>query len=176
MKIIDLLQEIEDILNTSGNFPLSSKVIVDPDEILEILHEIKDELPKEIQQAQWIKDERKRILDDAKAEYDRTISVAKEKADQLVEQDDITLRAKKRADEIMRVTEQNVMDLKTGTFEYIDQVLASFQDKVNDLNENYAQRMYDEMSDMFVKMSGTLDENRNEIRRLSEQTAEEAEQ
>ena len=102
--------------------------------------------------------------------------MAKEKADQLVEQDDITLRAKKRADEIMRVTEQNVMDLKTGTFEYIDQVLASFQDKVNDLNENYAQRMYDEMSDMFVKMSGTLDENRNEIRRLSEQTAEEAEQ
>ncbi|MGI6205667.1 MAG: hypothetical protein ACOYJI_03400 [Anaerovoracaceae bacterium] len=173
MKIIDLLQEIEDILNTSGNFPLSSKVIVDPDEILEILHEIKDELPKEIQQAQWIKDERQRILDDAKAEYDRTISIAKEKADQLVEQDDITIRAKKRADEIMRVTEQNVRELKTGTFDYIDQVLASFQDKINDLNENYAQRIYDEMSDMFGKMNNTLEDNRNEIRQLSESAGSE---
>ncbi|MDD7408328.1 MAG: hypothetical protein SOV71_00475 [Anaerovoracaceae bacterium] len=169
MKIIDLLQEIEDILNTSGNFPLSSKVIVDPEDILDILHEIKDELPKEIQQAQWIKDERQRILDEAKAEYDRTISIAKEKADQLVEQDDITLRAKKRADDIMRVTEENVRELKTGTFEYIDQVLASFQEKIDDLNENYAQRMYEEMADMFGKMSSTLDDNRNEIRTLSDQ-------
>ena len=50
--------------------------------------------------------------------------------EQLVEENDITLRAKKRADEIMRVTEQNVKDLKLGTFDYIDDVLYNFQEKI----------------------------------------------
>ena len=108
MKVIELLQEIEDILDTSGGFPLTGKVMVDPDEIRNLLKEIRDELPEEIQQAQWIKNERQRILDDAKKEYDSLIKVANEKADQLVDEHDITLRAKKRADEIMCVTEENV--------------------------------------------------------------------
>ena len=115
MKVIELLQEIEDILDTSGGFPLTGKVMVDPDEIRNLLKEIRDELPEEIQQAQWIKNERQRILDDAKKEYDSLIKVANEKADQLVDEHDITLRAKKRADEIMRVTEENVKNLKMDT-------------------------------------------------------------
>ena len=66
MKVIDLIQEIEDILETAGGFPLTGKVMVDPGEIRDILKEIRQELPEEIQQAQWIKNERQRILDDAK--------------------------------------------------------------------------------------------------------------
>ena len=66
MKVIELLQEIEDILDTSGGFPLTGKVMVDPDEIRNLLKEIRDELPEEIQQAQWIKNERQRILDAVK--------------------------------------------------------------------------------------------------------------
>ena len=30
MKVIDLIQEIEDILETAGGFPLTGKVMVDP--------------------------------------------------------------------------------------------------------------------------------------------------
>ena len=48
MKVIELLQEIEDILDTSGGFPLTGKVMVDPDEIRNLLKEIRDELPEEI--------------------------------------------------------------------------------------------------------------------------------
>ena len=112
MKVIKLIQEIKDILETAGGFPLTGKVMVDPDEIHDILKELKQELPEEIQQAQWIKNERQRILDDAKTEYDRVISAANEKAEQLVENDDITLRARKRADEIMRAAEQSIKELK----------------------------------------------------------------
>ena len=51
MKVIDLIQDIEDILETAGGFPLTGKVMVDPGEIRDILKEIKQELPEEIQQA-----------------------------------------------------------------------------------------------------------------------------
>ncbi len=168
MKIIDLLQEIEDILDSAGGFPLTGKVIVDPDEISDILKEIKSGLPEEIRQAQWIKNERQRILDDARAEYDRLVSEAKQKSDQMVDSDDITLRAKRRADEIMRATEENVVNLKKGTYTYIDEVFASFQKRLNDLNADYGQKMYEEMSTMFQKMDVTIDQNRTEIHALAE--------
>ena len=171
MKVIDLIQDIEDILETAGGFPLTGKVMVDPGEIKEILKEVKQDLPEEIQQAQWIKSERQRILDDAKTEYDRVISVANEKADQLVENDAITLRAKKRADEIMRVTEDNVKELKMGTFEYIDNVLSTFQEKITTMNETYIQRMIADITDLFDKMNSTIEANRDEIRALSYRTA-----
>lgn len=170
MKIIDLIQDIEDILETSSGFPLTGKVMVDPDELRSILKEIKDELPEEIQQAQWIKNERQRILDDAKKEYDSLIKVANEKADQLVEEHDITLRAKKRADEIMRVTEENVRNLKMNTFQYVDDVLYTFQEKITTMNEAYVQRMFTDINDLFDKINTTIASNRDEIKDLSYRT------
>lgn len=173
MKVIELIQEIEDVLDTSSGFPLTGKVMIDPGEIKALLKEIRDELPEEIQQAQWIKNERQRILDDAKKEYDSLIKVANEKADQLVDEHDITLRAKKRADDIMRVTEENVRNLKMDTFQYIDEVLYTFQEKITTMNESYVQRMFVDVNDLFDKINKTIASNRDEIKDLSYRTESE---
>ena len=72
MKVLDLLGEIEEIVDTSSGVPLTGKIMVDSNEILQLVNEIKDALPDEIQQAQWIKNERDRILGEAKTEYDHS--------------------------------------------------------------------------------------------------------
>ena len=92
-----------------------------------------------------------------------------------MENDAITLRAKKRADEIMRVTEENVRELKMGTFEYIDDVLFTFQDKITNMNETYIQRMIADINDLFEKMNATIVANRDEIKDLSYRTEAESE-
>ena len=120
MKVLELLDEIEEIIDTSSSFPLTGKILVDAEEVLEIVREIRVELPDEIQQAQWIKDERQRILDEAKREYESVLKDARNQAESLIENDDITLKAKARADELMRVAETNVKSLKMNTFEYIE--------------------------------------------------------
>ncbi|MBR2779790.1 MAG: ATPase [Firmicutes bacterium] len=172
MKIIDLLQEIEDILDSAGGFPLTGKVIVNADDISDILNEIRRELPEEIKQAQWIKDERQRILDDAKAEYDKLIKLANEKSDQLVESDDITLRAKKRADEILHNTQESVTELKMGTFEYVDQILYTFQQRITEMNDTYVQRLLGDITDLFDKMDQTIADNRAELKAMSDDIEE----
>ena len=107
MKVLELLDEIEEIVDTAAGFPLTGKIMVDAEEILEIVKEIRVELPDEIQQAQWIKDERQRILDEAKREYDTVIRDAQKQAEALIENDDITVKAKRRAEEIMSIAEAN---------------------------------------------------------------------
>ena len=107
MTILELLDEIDEIIETSSGVPLVKKVMVDPDEISDIVKEIRQTLPDEIQQAQWIKNERQRILDEAKSEYESIISDAKKKAAALVENDEITVTAKAKADEIIKVAKEN---------------------------------------------------------------------
>ena len=104
--------------------------MVDAEEILEIVKEIRVELPDEIQQAQWIKDERQRILDEAKREYETVIRDAQKQAEALIENDDITVKAKRRAEEIMNIAESNCKQLKMSTFDYVDSILYNFQDKM----------------------------------------------
>lgn len=164
MKVLELLDEIEDIIDNSSGFPLTGKILVDASEILEIVREIRVELPDEIQQAQWIKDERQRILDEAKREYEAVLKDARAQAESLIENDDITVKAKERADEIMRVAESNVKSLKMSTFDYIDSILYNFQDKMDQINAVYFNDMFNNLQKTFDQINNTLTENRNEIK------------
>ncbi|MGI6727733.1 MAG: ATPase [Anaerovoracaceae bacterium] len=176
MKVLELLDEIEEIVDTSSGFPLTGKILVDAEEILEIVQEIRVELPDEIQQAQWIKEERQRILDEAKKEYEAILKDARVQAEALIENDDITAKAKIRADEILRVAEANLKNLKISTFDYIDSILYNFQDKVDQIYGIYFNDMYNDLQKTFDQINNTLTENRNEIKDMNYKAQMEAEE
>ena len=73
MNVLELLDELEEVIQMAPSVPVVRKVMVDPNEILEIVKDIRLELPDEIQQAQYIRNERTRILDEAKSEYESII-------------------------------------------------------------------------------------------------------
>ena len=123
MKVLELLDELDEIMEVAGSVPLVKKVMVNPDEIREIVKEIRIELPDEIQQAQWIKNERSRILDEAKAEYEALLKQAMAKAESLVETDEITVKAKARAEEILRVAKEHSSIMKMSILDYTDGML-----------------------------------------------------
>ena len=68
IKVMDLLEEIEDILESSGKFLLTEKLIVDGKEIFDLIEQIRINMPNDIQQAKWVKDEQQRILNEANGE------------------------------------------------------------------------------------------------------------
>jgi DNA anti-recombination protein RmuC len=171
MKVLDLLDEIEEICETSAGMPLiSNKIVIDKAEMLEIVEEVRQALPDEIQQAQFIKNERQRILDEAKHEYELLIKDAEKQAEIMVDQNEITSRAKQRARDILGNAERNVKQLKMGTFEYIDKILFDFQEKMDLLNGQYFGEMFTNLQTTFEDINGKLMENRNEIKDLAYKT------
>ena len=170
MKVLELLDEIEEIIDTASGFPLTGKIMVDAGEILEIIKEIKIELPDEIQQAQWIKNERQRILDEAKREYETVLKDAQRQAETLIENDDIILKAKIKSDEILRIAEANVKEIKMSTYDYIDSILYSFQEKMDQLNARYFVDMFNNLEKTFESINSTLADNRNEIKEMAYRT------
>ena len=137
MKVLELLDELDEIIEVASSVPVVRKVMVDPNEVTEIVKEIRLELPDEIQQAQWIKNERQRILDEAKAEYESILNEARQKADALVENDEITVKAKARADEILRIAQENSQVMKMSILDYTDSMLYNLQEKVDQMYATY---------------------------------------
>jgi DNA anti-recombination protein RmuC len=165
------LDEIEEICETSSSMPLiSSKIVVDKAELTEIVKEVRQALPDEIQQAQFIKKERQRILDEAKQEYELLIKDAEKQAEIMVDQHEITERSKERANDIMTSTEQNVKKLKMDTFEYINNILMDFQRTMNEMDNKYFGEMFSHMQQTFENISRKLEDNRNDIKELAYRT------
>ena len=173
-KVLDLLDELEDLIEGATAVPLTSKVVLEAEEVFAIVKDIRLSLPDDMQQAKWIRDERDRILAEAKAEYERIIREAKKQADYLVETDDITKRATKLAGEILEDAEVNARMLKMKTYDYVDKMLYDMQGKMDELNMKYFGEMYTNLSHTFEEIGATLTSNREEIKNLAYKTQSEA--
>lgn len=66
MEIFTLLEALEEELEKSKTIPFSGKGVVDKENFLDIIKEIRIKLPDELKQAKWVKEERARILAEAR--------------------------------------------------------------------------------------------------------------
>lgn len=144
MDLIQLIEEMEDLMDGASTVPFSKKVMVDADEVLEILTEMREALPEEIKQAQWVTEEKERIVTEAEREADAIRKGAQKDADgmnkdaqkrfeALINEHDITKQAEKYGEEIVSKAEQNARVLKMQSITYVDEMLATTQNKIQDL-------------------------------------------
>ncbi|MDR1247510.1 MAG: hypothetical protein LBK57_10915 [Clostridiales Family XIII bacterium] len=170
MKVLELLDELDEIVETASGVPLMKKIIVDSAEIQDIVREIRVALPDEIQQAQWIKEQRQNILDEGKKEYELVIQDARQQADIILDKSEIMTRARAAAKELTSQTEANVRQLKLDTYDYIDKILFEFQGKMEQMNAAYFGDMFTSVQRTFEGINRTVQENRLEIKDLAYKT------
>ena len=105
MDILHLIDRLEELLNQSRPFPFTHNVIIDEDRMLDIIDQMRVAIPEEIKKAQQVLNQRDRILAQSQEEANRTISIAREKLDQLVERDSIVQAAHAKASEILALAQ-----------------------------------------------------------------------
>ncbi len=144
MDIIKLIEEMEDVLDEASAVPFSKKVMVEREELLAILKDMRENLPNEIKQAQWTNSEKNRIIDEANKESENIRTQAykeAEKIDQeartrfetMINEHDVTIAAQKKAEEITSQAENNARLLKNQSIQYIDEMLETTQEKLRSL-------------------------------------------
>ena len=102
MNLLELVEELEDLTETSSQIPLTGKVMIDRDELLEIINEMRNEIPTEVREAKQISTDRDTIIKKKKKEADNIIQGARSHAEEIISQDELVLQANKRADEILK--------------------------------------------------------------------------
>ncbi|MGH2684319.1 MAG: ATPase, partial [Actinomycetota bacterium] len=62
MDITGRLQQLEELVAEAKSMPLSTSVLVNREEVLELIQEMRASLPEEIKQARWVVKDREQLL------------------------------------------------------------------------------------------------------------------
>ena len=118
MDILHLVDRLEELFNESRPIPLTHNVIVDEDRFLDIIDQMRISIPEEVKKAQQVYSQKDRVLAQTQEEVNRTLALAREKADQLVEKDGLTQDAQKRAGQILDLARMEAENIKAGADQY----------------------------------------------------------
>ena len=144
MEVLEIIDMLEDVVEKSMAIPFMGRAIVDREELLDLIQEIRLNLPGDLKQAKWVKEERQRILDEASKEADSIIKNAEEKMAGLIDDHEVTQKAYAQANEILASAQNSARELRLGTKQYADDVLASLETRI-------------------IKMAEIVRENRKEL-------------
>ena len=70
MDIMEIIDMMEETITKASSVPLTGKIMMDKDELLDFLQEMRLVYPEELKEAKWVKTERQRILDEAEERAD----------------------------------------------------------------------------------------------------------
>ena len=124
MEGMEMLDQLEDIIENSHNMPLIGKALIDKDELLDLIQELRLKIPDDLKQAKWIKGERQRILLEAQKEATSIIKSAEDKIISMINENEITKKANEAAEEIVKNANNRAREIRNGTKQYVDDALA----------------------------------------------------
>ena len=135
MEILEIIEALEEKIDKAMNIPFINKALMDKDELLADLEDIRLQLPEELKQARWMKEERKKIISEAQQEAESIIKAAEEKTIQMVQEHEITKKAYERATSMIDSAKENAQETRKQTLEYCDEILYGMQQKFESLIE-----------------------------------------
>lgn len=140
MDILRLVDDLEDIIETSNTIPLTGKIMVEKEEIINIIEQLRRELPQEITEATQIRNDKEIIIDNAHKEAQQIINAAKTHAEKLIDEDELVLKANERAEEVINQANHESEQIRHGARDYADELLENTQVNLSEiikmLNEN----------------------------------------
>jgi hypothetical protein len=99
MDILHLIDRLEELFNESRAIPFTHNVVVDEEKMLDLIDQMRVAIPEEMKKAQQVMTQRDRILAQAQEEANRTLALAREKGEQLLERDSIVQNAQSFAEQ-----------------------------------------------------------------------------
>ena len=127
MDILHLVDRLEELFNESRPVWFTHSVIVDEDRLLDLIDQMRITIPEEIKKAQQLLAQRDRILAQAQEEANRTIALAREKSEKLVEKDPVTQASQIRADQLIEQAKSEYEQTKKDADAYVIQTLQALE-------------------------------------------------
>lgn len=119
MDILNLVDQMEQLLDQSRPVPFTHSVIVDEERLLYLIDQLRITIPDEIKKAEQVLNQKDRILAQAQEEANRTLAIAREKSDQMIEREAIVQAAHSRAEQIQIQARAGFENERKAADEYV---------------------------------------------------------
>lgn len=128
MSIYNLLDQLESTIEGSKRaFMQNDKIIISPEELYQLIDQIRATVPDDIKDAQWVKKEEEQIKKKAQEDYERIIEEAHLRAQDLVCETEIYRLAEIRVKEMLDEANQAAHDITLGAFNYANDIMEKIE-------------------------------------------------
>lgn len=130
--ILELIDRLEELVAQGSRVPWGNKIMLDEDEVLTLVDQLRMSMPQEIKQARRVVQDRQKIITDAQSEADKILSVAKERAEYLMNEQGLVNEAKARSEEILRQSREHSKKSMQEVDQYAHQMLTQMERVLQD--------------------------------------------
>ncbi len=130
MTIDGILDELESIVVDGSRVPFTNKRIIEEDDVIRLLDELRGKLPTEITEATQIVAERERVLEKAQEEARKIVDQAKAYATKLTDENAIAKQAQEQSNEIVILANKEAADLRNDAIAYADSVFKHLEGQI----------------------------------------------
>ena len=127
--IEELVGMLQDTVESAWKLPFGSdKCLVERSKMLDLIDEIRVNLPKDLEQARGIIESRTEIIAQAKREAEAIKRAAEDRARQLVSEEEVMIIARQKASELTMMAYTKSKEVRRVANEYVDDVLRRLED------------------------------------------------
>ena len=131
VEVMELIETLYTMVTEAWGVPLGNdKCIVERENVLEILNEIKTRIPVELAEAKRLVSARDEFIGNAKREAESIRKNAEDKARAMLEEQEIVRVAKQHSAELVNNAEYKSKELRRVANEYVDEILRRTEETV----------------------------------------------
>ncbi len=123
-----LIDRLETLVRAGGHIPMMSKIMMDEQELVDLIDQMRTVLPEEIRYAKHVLREKEQILADAQAQADDILRTAREQADLMIQREGLLKEARTQADKIIHDAQEESERISVGADNYARQVLTELEE------------------------------------------------
>jgi F0F1-type ATP synthase membrane subunit b/b' len=136
MDLAGQIQRLEDMVREAKSMPLSSSALLNRDELLELVSQMKESLPEEVKQARWVVRDREELLAKARREAEKIVEDARAEQLRMATREEVVQRAQQEADRMLAEGADQARTMRLEAEDYVDAKLAQFENALQRLAED----------------------------------------
>lgn len=122
-----MLRRLHELVASARPMPLSTSVMINRDEVLELLDETIERLPDELRAARWLLKEREEYLAKVRREGEEILDQARTRSERMVQRTEVVKASEARARKIVDSANDEASRIRNECEDFCDHKLASFQ-------------------------------------------------
>jgi vacuolar-type H+-ATPase subunit H len=130
MDIMYLVDRLEALVNSSRRVPLSSRIMLEEEDVLAIVEQMRQTIPNEIKQARRVLQDREQILKQAQSEAEKIVTMARERAEYMINNEGILNMAKERGEQVLSDAQRDAQDTRSEIEQYAVEVLGTLEQQL----------------------------------------------
>jgi F0F1-type ATP synthase membrane subunit b/b' len=144
MNVMVLIELLDELMQEASSLPLTSKKLVDVDKCMDIIRDLRINLPEDIKDAEQIVADKDQVINDAQMEAQHIVSEAERRFRSILDEHEITRKAHERADEIIASANAEAQEIITSASAEAQEVrmgAIGYANEVMDKLENTSRRI-----------------------------------